>query len=342
MKIYHFAIIFSIIALSLVTISDIHVQEYMAVQEERTLIDRSFDRAVDAAITEFIRLEDETLLTKKENAAIAFFHAMQAALGSLDNEDAKRKLDMYVPVIAVVDDTGFYINYSKRITNVSGTVSYVKRWTERIPFSYEDGDFVYLLSLENLITIYDKGDFLLRNFGVNVIECSMYELLNSFEYEILRKSFPRSFLQSEEGFELFRKETIIKKIERYMNYYVNAHNEIAKEFGLTYQFLLPSTDDSDWIRSIEAKSMIVLFQGYPLRSGDENYYNRFSVAGTTLHKNELYFLEKMDWYYIYHNEDCPLLNTFASEIVCYSREECASYGAYACRTCSPNLGVYPP
>ena len=317
------------------------MSEHTAIQEEKMFLDRSLDLAVDAGVMEFIRLEDETLHNRKDIAVQFFFHSLHAALGITDYEDAKRKLDFYVPTITVIDDTGFYINYMY-VENKHGYKSCERRWTQRIPFSYEDKNLIYLFSLKDLITVYDKGDYTNQNFGVNVIQCREQDLLNSSVYEGLRKVYPDSFVWSEEEMHRLKKEVITKALEEYMNYYINEHNHVAKEFGITYQFLLPSMEGSDFLRSIEAETVIAVFQGYPLQSADLQYYNRVSVAGASLHKDEHYYIEKKDWYYIYHQSDCKRLITFLPEISFSTKKECASYGAFACLECNHNVGSRPP
>lgn len=318
----------------MLTVCYIRVEEYNMVLEERMLLDRSIDLAVDAGVKEFIVLEDETLDKKRDNAVQVFFQSLHSALGILDSEDTKQKINLYIPMIAIIDDTGFYINYGSNISDNNGHKNYERRWTYRIPFVYEDKNLIFLFSLKGLITVYDKGNILSEAFGVNVIQCTELDLFTNEEYEGLRKAYKTSFHWSQESFTHLKKELITKKLEEYMNYYVNEHNEIAKEFGITYQFFLPSLEASDFLRSIESESMIALFQGYPLNSAQMQYYNRLSVAGASLYKEEHFYIEKKDWYYLYHRSDCSRITTFNNEISFTTREDCASFGAFACEECN--------
>lgn len=317
-------------------------REYIAVQEERTYLDQCFDRAVDTATKELIRDEISTLASNKNQAAETFFLSMQTSLGISVNSYEMQKLYFYVPFIAILDETGFYINYSDIIKNDSGIKKYVKRWTNRIPYSYEDNDFIYLLSLNDIITIYEKGSFLSENYGVKTLDFTMEEICSEERYAIFRERYPGNFLLQKEQFELKKQEIIIKIIEEYVNYYIYNHNNIAKEFGIQYEFTFPTTDDSEWQRTLMSSSMLILFQGYPLVSGDFSFYNRYSISGASLRKEELYYLEEKAGYYIYHNYNCESIQAIESEIACQTISECASYGAYACPICFPTSGVHFP
>jgi hypothetical protein len=129
-----------------------------------------------------------------------------------------------------------------------------------------------------------------------------------------------------------------------MNEYCNQYNTIAKQYGITYHFGMPIIDNSEWSRSIDNPSIIVLFQGYPFGNGADNTYNRFAITGARINKKNRYYLEQKDWYYLYHKEDCIKLKgegLFLLSEPYYSIQECVKKGAYACPVCNP-AGVKAP
>ena len=130
-------------------------------------------------------------------------------------------------------------------------------------------------------------------------------------------------------------------INRTMKYYLNQHNDIAKSYGISYEFSLPVMDESEMMRSIENPGMILVFQGYPI-SFDGTTYNQVEVAGAQIYKKEKYVIEKKGWYKVYHHIDCvecennPNID-FTKQYD--SIEQCVEEGAYGCEICTNGVPV---
>lgn len=337
---------FAIVALGLFVVSDVKANSFVAVAEEKENLDHGFNNAIDDAAIHLVETEGmKDLTVNKDRAVKDFFSSMFSSLGILDVPDKQETIKNYVPVITVTCEDGYYLYYGDEYKKSDGYTYLSKRWSEKFPFYFEDEDFIYRFTLTDNLTIYDKNGLLDTTKEQIIFYLDYHDLKTNEAYANFQNNRPNSFLLKEESFYLTRKGCIIKSIEDSMTYYCNQYNEIASQYGITYNFAMPATDDSEWTRSIDDPCMIVLFQGYPYGSGVDNTYNRFVIAGARIKKSEVYYLEQKGWYFVYHKDGCMELEKedgilFLDEPY-YTIEDCVKKGAYACPYCVEN-GVHAP
>lgn len=339
MKINHFTIAFALIFLTYITLIEISNKEQISITEHLEEMDRYFQSAIDDGAGKLVTSENENLVVHKEKSAEAFLMSIYSSMGILDSPDKQELLREYLPIFAVTEESGFYVLYSDEYKDATGKKSFSKRWSEKIPYVYEDDDFVYNFTLEDNVILYDKNDLLNTTSEMKVISIDYHEMITSEKYENFRNIRPNNFMLNEESYELRKRETIIGLLEKNINYYVNQHNIIAQQYGVLYEFAMPVIDESEWVRSIIGPSIIVFFQGYPYE-GTEETYNRFCVAGAQISKNTAYYVEDLGTYCIYHKYGCNHILDETKVTTYYSKKESAQAGAYACSICFPNTGVH--
>lgn len=338
MKLSHLTMLFAIIALAFVILIDIKTEDYKAMVQEKVNIDQSFRTAVDDAAIVLLEMDaNRGLVLNKNNAKEEFFTSLYSSLGILVAKDKQELIQAYVPVIAITGDDGFYMYYSDEFIAEDGFTYYSKRWSEKFPYYYEDSNFIYGFTLGDTITVYDKNK-ILDPLGEKLVHYIDYhEVQTSERYANFRLKCSNNFMLEDETFLLMKKEVIITEIEKSMKYYVNRHNKIARNYGITYNFTLPIIDNSDYVRSIDNPSVIAIFQGYPYGISPEYTYNRVAMAGAKITKNKVYYLEQISWYYIYHQDNCEKLQetTYLIDLnhPYYNEEDCIQKGAYACEIC---------
>lgn len=345
MKLHHFSILFVIVALALFVHTDVKTNTLKALSKERKLLDQSFNRAIDDALMDFVEVEGfPSLQLNREGAVRNFLSSLYASLGIMDQPDKKELIQNYMPVFAIICEDGFYFYVSFDYIGTDNLTYYRKQWTDKIPFYYEDDDFIYKFTLNDTLTLYDKNNLLDNTREQTIFHLTFRSLINSELYTNFRNKRPDSFLLNEEKFHLIKKASIIQSIESYLSFYSQEHNKIARQFGINYQFSIPVIDNSEWMRTIDHSCMIVLFQGYPLQDGNGETYNRFIIAGAEIDKNHMFYLEQKEWFYLYHKASCGELlkdGLIISDEPYYRILECVEKGAYACPICNTS-GVYPP
>lgn len=373
MKLYHYAIIFVIIGIAFITIQDINYHEMLTIRMENTKLNVCFNQAVDAGTSRLAKKEGSSVALSKELAAASFFQSMYASLGILEDEEQKERLMLSIPILAIIDYDGMYVNYCKKETIEGGKTLLKRTWTEKIPYRYIDDNYEVFFTLSDVITLNLWSDISVKQNLLELIEeddkeygyIETIDQKNGNGYWIHYQDFQKLsnftnyydknssyFLWDETKFLAVQRNTVTKTIEDTMKSYIDSHIEIAKEFGITYEFHLPQMDNSDWDRAIKECSFFVLFQGYPYQSSPESFYNRHSFHAAENKQNITYVLEKKLWYLLYHNAECPdWMNRkevalehgeILEDILCESLEECSEYGAFPCLKCNSTYEGYHP
>lgn len=317
MKLTNLAIIFFVIELTLITILDIRMNNLTAVSNRRIEYDKELDSAIEDGVMNLVEVDSKrNLVLNKDVAVNQFYESLFSNFGVIGNGQAENKLKEYIPVILITDTDGFYINYSDTYV-LNGETLLGQKWTEKMPYAYQDGNLIYSFTLGTYVTLYNKS--------TNAI----YE----GEYKDLAAQFPETIMTNDETFDIIRRNTIIGAIEQSMNYYINLYNKIASQYGITYQFWLPQIDKTDWYRTIDDISMLVVFQGYPYTPASMDTYNRYALGGARITKSKIYYITEENGLKYYHKAECPHVNV--SGIAYYTKEECALEGAYPCLECRP-------
>ena len=317
MKLTNLAILFFIIELTLITIMDLRTNNLTAVNNKKIEYEKALDSAIEDGVVDLVEVDSKRkLVLNKETAVNQYYESLFANFGVIGNEQGENRLKGYIPLILVTDTDGFYINYSDTY-ETNGEVLLGQKWTEKMPYAYQDKSLIYKFTLGTYLTIYDTSA----------------KVIYEGEYRDLKPQLPDSLLANQETFDTIRRNAIIGAIEKCMNYYINQHNRIAEQFGITYQFWLPQIDKTDWYRTIDDISMLVIFQGYPYQAAGRETYNRYSLAGARITKSRIYYITEGNGIKNYHRGDCQPVNT--SGLAYYTKEECALEGAYTCPECRP-------
>lgn len=317
MKLTNLAILFFILEISVFAILDIRTNNLTAVTYKDIEYDKALDSAVDDGVIGLMELDSRrNLLLNKDTAVIQFYESLFANFGVIGNKRLENRLKGYIPIILVTDADGFYIYYSDTYLS-NGEKLLRERWSEKIPYFHEDDRLIYHFTLGPYITIYEKRS----------------NLIYEGDYHDLRASFPGSILEDDELFDITRRSAIINAIENKMNFYINRYNQIAGQFGITYQFWLPGIDKTDWYRTIDDISLLVIFQGYPYTAAGSDTYNRYSLGGARIKKSRTYYITEENGRKYYHRSNCTHIN--GQGLPYYTKEECALEGAFPCPDCNP-------
>lgn len=325
--------------------TDVTTNNLKAIIDNRDQIDHNLDTALDDGVTKLAEVDDNNnIIINKDAVVNSFFMSLYSTFAVISDKENQEKLNLYVPVITVMQEDGYYIFYSDEFKGSDGCSYVANRWSEKFPFYYEDSDFIYRFTLGDVIHIYDKNNLL--SGGSDIVSYSMdyHDFQTDSAFAAFRTARPSSFLLNDELYNLIRKGTIMNCLENSMAYYTSRHNRIASLNGITYNFSLPSVNEEEWEAYLNDIGMFVVFQGYPFGNGIGETYNKVAAAGAKVTKNEVYYIEQKGWYFIYHRSSCSGL--LKSGIILrdepfYDPQECVKLGSYQCPVCFQN-GIYAP
>ncbi|HWT75760.1 MAG TPA: hypothetical protein VN258_13735 [Mobilitalea sp.] len=345
MKLYQFCFVFLVIFLVIAVTADIKTNNLKAVIDNKEQIDKHLDIALDDGVTKLAEVDDNNKITISKAAAVnSIFMSLYSTFGIMSDKNSQEKLNLYIPVVTIMMEDGYYIFYSDEFTASDGHRYISKRWSEKFPFYYEDNDFIYSFTLGDVITIYDKNNLLGGGVSMMTYNMDFHDFQTDTAFASFRSARPNSFLLNDENFDLIRKSTILKCLEDSMSYYTSRHNRIASQYGIAYTFSFPSVREEEWKPYLNNVAMFVVFQGYPYGSGIGEAYNKVAAAGAKVTKSNVYYIEQKGWYLIYHKATCPELlkeGIILKDEPYYDPELCIKLGCYQCPICFPN-GIYAP
>lgn len=310
MKLYHYTLAFVLMAIFAIAITDIRTQDFNAVIKNKDDISTKLDKAMDDGIDALMEIGDDNEIKSNKDAAIKSFKmSLYSSFGIIDDTDAKEKLDLYIPVMAITDEDGYSIYYKYEYTGADGMTYMKVGWTEELPYHYEDDDFIYRFTLGDKVILYDKNLLLDPTGQQKTFKTDFHDLIEDDEYLRLRQLRPDSPLLTEDTFYELRNVSIKNCLEKSMAYYTGKHNEIAHRYGIKYDFSFPAISEG---------------------SGSLVYY--IEQSGTNL---------------IYHTKDCPHLQEAGivykdgTNKPYYNKEDCLTAGAKACPECiKPSYSEY--
>jgi hypothetical protein len=331
MRIYHFILLFLIFFIGTVIKTDISIGKLKRIEIDKKEISKSLSSATSDAINYLSKTSAYGSGTiNKEEVLTTFFASLYSSLGIISNPSAQTEIEMYIPLILLCDQDGYYVYYYNQYKTDEENTYIERMWTEKMPYCYEDEYFIYRFTLSNMVYVFDKKDILNRE--ESVIHCDYKEFQNNPSYTEFRAKYRDCILLNDENYNLVRKGAIINKLEETLSFYTSSHNHIASRQGITYTFSFPYGRQEEWADYMDDVSILVVFQGYPYGPGRDYAYNKIATAGANIVKKERYYVEEKSWYYLAHKQGCEKIEscTMLLDETFDTLEECAKLGAYCC------------
>ena len=312
MKLSNIGIIFFIIFLCIMVRVDVKEKVLVALTNQKIQIDNQLDNAVDDAMSVLVEFDSKnnTKINHKKSVDM-FYKSLEANFGVLDDKTKRELLKVYVPVILITTNDGFYINYNRLDNGVL-----VNTWTEKFPY----------IKKEDKVYRFYAGE---ERENISIVE---NKTTQKGKWDELGLEYPE---RMRKDFDQYRRDVIIDCITEKMQYYMDQNNYIAKNYGIAYTFRLPNIEKDDWKRTIDDISFMVLFQGYQYGTYSTMRYNRYTVAGARTHKEDMYYIQydQSSGRNLYHRYNCDKVTDFSQGF--FTKRQCAVEGAFACPHCKP-------
>lgn len=319
MKLMDLVIVFVLITFPFLLVSESRTNNLEEIAYQKMIMNHIIDTAVEDGVANLIeRGEGNTLRISKEKCVDTFLYGLYLNFGIVDDPFAKAKITGYIPVIVIVDRDGLYLYSNETYKDNEGYSCSEPLWQPKITFAYTKGQYVYGFTIDDHVSVYDR--------------------LSGFFYEgrqkDLKSEVPAELLQDDLLFDQVRRRTIIETLQREVIAAINQHNEVARQYGITYQFALPVIEEEDWEQTIDDVGMLAFIQGMPIGIGSA-YYNQFALGGAKLIKTERYYIQvdSSNGLSYYHREKCSLLTDKSKSFA--HQSECALKGAFPCNHCQP-------
>ena len=262
-----YGLLFAMILLVLVLFHTIHLVDYQTVRGMQEQYNLAVDQAVEAALYDSVESDSGREICINEKAVIhKFFQALYINLGIMEQPMKKELCKFYVPFILFVGDDGItpYLQMNR------GQEELVSFHNEKKVLYEWKGD-------EEDALRFTLSDYVVYENPAMQMHLEGY-------YSDVLEQLPEWFHWSLQEFREKKKHRIIELIKECTNESINYQNQIAKKFGIHYEFTLPVIEYEEWYRTIQDVSMLVLFQGYPYGNGITGTYNRVAFGGARIAK----------------------------------------------------------
>ncbi len=276
MKHSNLVILFIIFTIPFFILFNIKNNLYSSVVYKKAELNKFIDKAVYDSM--YITLDDNAFELDRDAVRDTFYNILNINIGYDNNYFKNSVINEYIPALAFIDYDGVYIESYKDKNAVD--TEYIKEWSEKVPFTFLEGNYIITFSLTENIKVFD-----IETGSVDEGHYSKFK-------DVL------SFCNSADSFEEQKNKVIRSIITREVNKSINEHNKINKY----YEFILPTIEESDWNNVIKDASLIAFVQNVPL-VGDI-VYNNYSVGGSTIYNDTKYYMIEVDGENIIHTEDC--------------------------------------
>ena len=137
MKQGHFIGIYVIIYLFCFLLLFIEQKKYDDVLEQKEKMEDSLKMAVEETAWKLTSVVKEPAQEKKNIIEKEFFEYLYISLGLLQEVEEQKKLNMYCPMLLLVEEEGAFFFYMKEI-NENGIKKLVHTWSEQISFPFAE------------------------------------------------------------------------------------------------------------------------------------------------------------------------------------------------------------
>ena len=315
----HFVLIFVILfAISLINFI-LDQSKYRKVLEERQRIESAFTAATELASEELALGLEQNAENVLINISSSFFTALSANMNYFDEEDLAAEESLYVPLLVVVGEEGFYLCILEREVKDSETIL-SRRWTECIPYTYIDDVYIYTLTLDGKIKSVRKEDGEIIKTDYQSIEKSAS----------LQAYYSSGTLWGKHDFESLLYSSVVTSVEKHVSMVLAEQSYIVGSSGMYISYTCPSF--LDVIPRDAVGTVIALYQGIPSTVDTGIEYSGMKTASYLKEADRYYVGESDSYYMLAHRKDCMELE--GTEIGPLSSEEAISgYGAYGCPLC---------
>lgn len=258
MRVTRLGLIFAMVFLCLMVPDYQKAMEVKEIGLLQNAYNRALDQAVEDALDGLVEKDDGRFVWfNKDEAVKRFFTSLSINMNKMDSGNPGDGLYPYVPIVMIIEKEGFWV----------GSKLWNPIW-EEYEFVKEYGDYRVFFTLGDYVIIQPIGS----------------EDKEEGDYHDLKDGYSFAFMESGAAFEEERRKVITGLLTECFQEKMKLHNEVAKQFGINYEWVLPVIELEEWYRTMDDVGFVALLQGYPYGNGYTGVYNRVALGGARLHK----------------------------------------------------------
>ncbi len=261
MKLTSLAVVFVIIILPFLFISDQASKAAIQDQKLRTYYDSIIDNAVqDAAFILSKHVQDKSPEIRQV-AADAFFDTIYYSFYSYADPASKARINACVPLLVFLENEGFYLYALNPYKNISGQTEVRHTWFPMQHYIGEtlSGRFSVRYTLGSDVYVYDQTD----------------ESFFQGDYREFKGKI--TFFNDDQVFKDLKLSAVKNSVQKEIMRYMEQFNLWASGKSLYISLEFPAIDDSEWKRALTDEGILVFAQGFPIMAGKS--YRHYALGG---------------------------------------------------------------
>ena len=319
MKITDLALIFIAISLPIIIVVYVNVSYTIKAEEQEIYYKKIINSAVNDAANQMKEVESidpeidygysgtqNNKVSINANIAIeTFFRSLYNNFGIIGNDSAEHFLQTFIPAVAIIDYNGVYISSQENYSdNGTQKIEHVLKPKKYYTYSYyidnssniKDGLPLTMSNVKSVHTVEFTMDDSITHRGakksggtwVNYDTKTFYIKDRNNNGDLTNGG---NLSNVETWLEGKRKQVIIDTIVKEMAFAVNKANSYARNIGINYDFVFPTTTEEEMASAIEDVGMFAFVQGL---SVGNKYLNAKSYSVAKLENTKRYYFSILE------------------------------------------------
>lgn len=299
-----FAMIFSIVLIAIMVPVILNSRTNTYVENYNTSVKAAMTSATFDAV-QTINLRDNKAFatdSQKTTALDTFYKTLSSGYIALGSGNGDSIAQAYIPFVALIDNEGVYICYSKDYDNEADAdykITPITAFAESYSTGNSGNEYIVDFQLNDYMVIYKNGHKLTEGNRTYVIGD-----LNKLDKAAF-DSLP--FLADKDMYEEERQAVVTNTVSRLITKYLNRNiDETTKGQGAglnfhnrQYDFSIPIGENEDWQRALKSPTVVAFYQGLQYNVGD-NYVAQVAFTGGELSHAETYYIATENGTKYYH------------------------------------------
>lgn len=267
-----------------------------------------------------------------------FYETLSRNFGASAELKAQQMKDQ-TPCVVLVDTDGFYISFNAVYDEYNNAV---------IPNSFEGTNVItdintWTEQVDNCIVRYYLSDYIQVTTNTGKVFAGNRKRVYQDMIAAGMLTSNMTYLVDDVKFDESKNHTIISKLEKQINYFINTQFINVSDYNTGYNITLPELTGEEWSRMIKSPCVIAFMQGNQ-ESVNGNLLNVYAYAAGEISAKYLYVIDngyyyRLDGNSITTNETTVTINGTTTTVTEYlfngtpisnfytSMEECAALGA---------------
>lgn len=251
----------SLLIMATISIKDINA---VASDNEYLRLTKIMNKASDAALTlalESNNVSDRDTVINPYLCSEVFYKVIMESYKISDTKRNRQYIYSKVPLLGLIVNDGIYLGYAKNGVYDSSAREYVKFvWTDKMPFTYEDGSKVYAMTID----------------GEDIKSISIPISADPIGGNILGVD-PGNTIEFNDSLPIGDSERKMKITSRIVDVFVGTIQSLNKE-NPSKKLFIPSEIDSYKTVPIEGPTLMAIVQDFDLKTTKP--INKFSISAT--------------------------------------------------------------